>query len=178
MFKGKVRVWVCKYSEAYVSLRYSLPPTGWYNPSYYSEVVRAELDKPLGHIRVLDTVPPHPLIARDRETEKVMEAIRDFKDWCSALLHCDFILHQTEEKWISLYTTANQQPVSRLLRMLAGLSIIQTCWGLVLIISLPSSLSRPFYPHVVTAVNQRLTASHNQYQSAWWRLLLLSVDTW
>lgn len=83
MFKGKVRVWVCKYSEAYVSLRYSLPPTGWYNPSYYSEVVRAELDKPLGHIRVLDTVPPHPLIARDRETEKVMEAIRDFKDWCS-----------------------------------------------------------------------------------------------
>lgn len=50
-----------------------LSPTGPYHPSYHSEVVRAELDEPLGHVCMLDIVPPHSLIIGDRE--KVKEAI-------------------------------------------------------------------------------------------------------
>lgn len=54
---------------------FAAPFAGRYNPSYHSEVVRAELDEPLGHIWMLDSVPPHSLIVRDRETKKAKEAI-------------------------------------------------------------------------------------------------------
>lgn len=44
-----------------------LSPAGRYNPSHHSEVVRAELDEPLGHVRLLDIVPAHSLTTRDTE---------------------------------------------------------------------------------------------------------------
>lgn len=44
-----------------------LSPAGRYNPSHHSEVVRAELGEPLGHLRLLDIVPARPLTTRDTE---------------------------------------------------------------------------------------------------------------
>lgn len=49
---------------------YVHPLTGQYHPSYNSEVVRAELDQPLGHIWMLDIIPPYSLIIRNEERVK------------------------------------------------------------------------------------------------------------
>lgn len=44
-----------------------LSPAGRCDPPHHSEVVRAELDEPLGHVRLLDIVPARSLTTRDTE---------------------------------------------------------------------------------------------------------------
>lgn len=58
------------YTTTHYWTHYVHPLTGQYHPSYHSEVVRAELDQPLGHIWMLDIIPPYSLIIRNEERVK------------------------------------------------------------------------------------------------------------
>lgn len=156
-----------------------LPSTGRHHPSHHSEVVRAELDKPLGHVWMLDIVPPHPLKIRERQTvkEAITREERLVLHFCTVTLTC-IRLKRAE----SSCTQTNTQSSGCTALWLVSLLIL-TCWGLVWISvkwwPVPSSF--PLYRtlFIWAAVvklsccdssYRRLTVSHNQYLSAWWRL--------